>query len=105
MSANIPQTNNSANECKTPTPRGFFGLGFFGFDRDFPDTEYYTFIRDAVLASLIAGVIFWIASFIADLVRYYVSGSKVDWGDVLLNAMARSIYSFISTILLFLIIR
>lgn len=87
------------------TSRDFFGLGYYGFDQGFPDADYYTFVRNAVLASLIAAIIFWVASFVADLIRYYVGGGTLQWGEVLLNAMARSVYSFTSTILLFLIIQ
>lgn len=90
--------------CPKPTNRGFFGLGFFGFDQDFPDTQYYLFIRNAVLASLVAAAIFWTASLVADLVRFYVSKTIVNWDEIVLNAFARSLYSFISTILLFFII-
>ncbi len=76
---------------------------FFGF-QDYPDSDYYLFIRDAVLVSLLASIIFWFASFVADMVKYRISGTEIQWDEVVLNALARSIYSFVSTILLFLII-
>lgn len=81
-----------------PSLRNFFGFA------DYPDEDYYVFIRDAILLSLLASVIFWLASFIADMVRYKLSGEPIQWDQVVLTAIARSIYSFVSTILLFLII-
>lgn len=81
-----------------PSLRNFFGFA------DYPDENYYVFIRDAVLISLLASFIFWVASFIADLVKYKVLGYEINWNEVMVNAATRSMYSFISTILLFLII-
>ena len=81
-----------------PSLRNFFGFA------DYPDADYTLFIRDAVLISLLASVIFWIASLVADVVGYRISGEEIQWDRVVLNAIGRSIYSFVSTILLFLII-
>ena len=81
-----------------------YARNFFGF-ADYPDDDYYYFIRDAFLISLLASFIFWIASFIVDIVRYQVTDKKIDWNEVVTNALTRSFYSFVSTLLLFLLIK
>lgn len=102
--SNLSATADQLPPCKSPSSRSFFGLGFYGFDQDFPDANYYIFVQNAILASLVAAVIFWVASLIADLVRFYFAKKPIDWEEIVINAMSRALYSFISTILLFLII-
>jgi len=79
-------------------------MGFFGLDA-YPDANYYQFVGDALLASALAAVLYWIASFIADLARYYAGDDTFKWENVWIRAMALSIYSFTSTLLIYFLIR
>jgi hypothetical protein len=94
----------STNPYASETSRKFFGMGFFGLD-EFPDANYYEFVSHAVFAAALAAMLYWLASFVADLVRYYAGDDTFKWENVWIRALALSIYSFTSTFLIYLVIR
>lgn len=74
-----------------------------------PDTDFWPFVQTALLSSLAVTMIYFVASIISDIVRVYMKRRQKDysisWPTVIQNAFARSLYSFTSSVLLFVILQ
>ena len=75
---------------------------------DRPDTDFWRFLRGALWASILVTFVYFISSIIADLIRLRLDKKEknmpISWPKIILNAISSSIYSFTSSILLYILL-